>query len=62
MSADEVVGRYPQLSLADVYASLAYYHDHRAEIDAQMAAGESLVQEMRALYPSKINVDRTANE
>lgn len=62
MSADEVVSRYPQMSLADVYAALAYYHDHRAEIDGQMAADESLVQEMRALYPSKINVDRTADE
>jgi hypothetical protein len=33
---------------------LAYYHDHRAEIDDQMASGEKLVEEMRQLYPSKL--------
>ncbi|HEX4652394.1 MAG TPA: DUF433 domain-containing protein, partial [Granulicella sp.] len=36
LSADEIVTRYPRLSLADVYAALAYYHDHREEIDSQM--------------------------
>jgi hypothetical protein len=62
MSADEVVSRYPQLSLADVYAALAYYHDHREEIDSQMRADETFVDEMRALYPSKIKANRTADE
>ena len=32
-SADEIVAEFPQLSLADVYAALTYYHDHREEID-----------------------------
>mgnify|MGYP001340842208 CR=1 FL=1 len=41
MSADEIVSRYPQLTLAGVYAGLAYYHDHRTEIDAQMDAGDA---------------------
>jgi hypothetical protein len=27
------VASFPQLSLADVYAALAYYHDHREQID-----------------------------
>ncbi|HLJ54573.1 MAG TPA: DUF433 domain-containing protein [Chthonomonadaceae bacterium] len=26
----------PHLSLAQVYAALAYYHDHRAEVDRQI--------------------------
>jgi uncharacterized protein (DUF433 family) len=54
-SADEIVTRYPQLTLSDVYAALAYYHDHRQEIDNQMVANEKLVEEMRRLYPSKMN-------
>ncbi len=29
----EVVADFPQLSVADVYAALAYYHDHREEIE-----------------------------
>ena len=32
-SADEIVADFPQLSLSDVYAALAFYHDHRDEID-----------------------------
>jgi uncharacterized protein (DUF433 family) len=53
-SADEIVSRFPQLTLADVYAALAYYHDHREEIDADMEQSEKLVEEMRRLYPSKL--------
>lgn len=32
-SADEIVTDFPQLTLSDVYAALAYYHDHREAID-----------------------------
>ena len=31
-SPDEIVSRFPQLTLADVYAALSYYWDHRDEI------------------------------
>ena len=34
-SPEEVVAAFPQLSLADVYAALAYYLDHREEIQLQ---------------------------
>jgi uncharacterized protein (DUF433 family) len=54
LSADEIVSRYPQLSLADVYAGLAYYHDHREAIDADMKSGRELVEELRRRYPSKV--------
>ena len=39
-SPDEIVTSYPHLSLADVYAALAYYHDHRKLIDAEIREGE----------------------
>jgi uncharacterized protein (DUF433 family) len=54
LSADEIVSRYPQLGLADVYAGLTYYHDHREAIDADMKTGRELVEELRQLYPSKL--------
>ncbi len=57
LSADEIVSRYPHLSLADVYAALSYYHDHRQVIDAEMATGHALVDEMRQLFPSKLSVN-----
>jgi uncharacterized protein (DUF433 family) len=40
MSPDEIVSAYPSLTLSDVYAALAYYHDHRAEIDADIKADD----------------------
>jgi uncharacterized protein (DUF433 family) len=54
LSADEIVSRFPQLTLADVYAGLTYYHDHREAIDADMEVGRALVEEMRQFYPSKL--------
>jgi uncharacterized protein (DUF433 family) len=62
LSADEIVSRWPQLTLAGVYAALAFYHDHRAEIDAQMESGEKLVAELRGLYPSKLQGKIQAGE
>lgn len=53
-SADEIVARFPQLTLSDVYAALAYYHDHREEIQRQMAEDDALVEKTRAAIPSKV--------
>ena len=54
MSPDEIVSRYPTITLADVYAALAYYHDHFHEIRRQMQEDEDLVREMQAEIPSKM--------
>ena len=55
MTAKEIVATYPTLTLPAVYAALAYYHAHRAEIDADIAADERLVAEMKAAAgPSKL--------
>jgi uncharacterized protein (DUF433 family) len=48
MTPEEIVATYPTLSLPAVYAALAYYHGHRNEIDADIAADEQLVADMRA--------------
>ena len=37
-SAEEIVRQHPHLLPAEVHAALAYYHDHRSEIDAELAA------------------------
>jgi len=41
------------LTLGDVYAALAYYHDHKKEIDKSMKEGEKLVEQMKKKIPSK---------
>ena len=46
-SADEIVSRFPQLSMADVYAAIAYYWDHRDEIQRDMQAESDLVIRLR---------------
>lgn len=53
LSADEIAAEYG-LSLADIYAALAYYHEHRAEIDAAIHADKSFVEELRRHFPSKL--------
>jgi hypothetical protein len=37
-SAEEIVRQYPHLAPAEVHAALAYYFDHRDEIDDELAA------------------------
>lgn len=54
ISADEIVSRYPQLTLAGVYAALAYYHDHREQVDGEMNDLRLLAEEMRRQFPSKL--------
>jgi uncharacterized protein (DUF433 family) len=38
-SAEGIIDSYSTLKLADVYAVIAYYLTHRAEVDAYMAQG-----------------------
>jgi hypothetical protein len=40
-SAEEIARDRPHLSLAGVYAALAYYHANRGEIDAEIAADQA---------------------
>jgi uncharacterized protein (DUF433 family) len=47
-SADEIVSRFPQLTLADVHAALAYYFDHRDEIVRQMREDSEFVEALKS--------------
>jgi len=37
-TAEEILEAYPNLSAAQVHATLSYYYEHRAEIDAVIVA------------------------
>jgi uncharacterized protein (DUF433 family) len=52
-SPDEIATEYG-LSLGDIYAALAYYHDHRAELDEGIRGDEAFVDELRRRTPSKL--------
>lgn len=43
MSPNEIIDHYPSITLSDVYAALAYYHDHREEIHQQMTESEAFI-------------------
>lgn len=47
----EIAGKY-DLSLASVYAAMAYYFDHREEIDQRTAEEEQLVEVLKQNHPS----------
>ena len=48
MTSAEIVASYPTITLAQVHAALAYYYDHREEIEADIVADEQYVEKMRA--------------
>lgn len=48
MSPADIVAAYPSLSLAAVHSALAYYYDHREEIQAAIAAEDQFVEELKA--------------
>jgi uncharacterized protein (DUF433 family) len=47
MNADEIGATY-NLSLAEIYAALSYYFDHKEDIDQALAADYALIEELRA--------------
>jgi uncharacterized protein (DUF433 family) len=48
LSPDEILRHFPDITLADVHAALAYYWDHQEEIQRQMKEDEAFVESLRA--------------
>src|SRR6266542_5920477 len=53
MSEAEIAETF-DLPLPAVYAAMAYYFEHQAEIDAQDQSEEELVDKLKAKYQSKV--------
>lgn len=45
-SPEELHFQFPHLTLGEIYAALAYYWDHKADIDADMIRRERYVEEL----------------
>ena len=58
MTPAQIVADYPHLTLADIHAALAYYHDHRDQIEAEIEADGTWYEEMRAKAPSVLREKR----
>jgi len=53
ISADEIAAEN-DLTLADIHAALAYYFDHRQELDMALEESEAFVEALRLKHPSKL--------
>lgn len=55
LSPDRIVDLYPELSLVDVHAALAYYFDHRSEIEGEFRREVKIIEEAKAHYTAKVH-------
>jgi hypothetical protein len=65
LSADEIATEY-DLSLAQIYAALAYYYNNHQEINQAIKESQAFVEEMKKKNPSKLpfkdGFDRICNK
>ncbi|MBW4554868.1 MAG: DUF433 domain-containing protein [Trichormus sp. ATA11-4-KO1] len=52
-SLELIAGKY-HLSLASVYAAMAYYYDHRDEIEQSIQDDEAFADSLQSNYPSRL--------
>ena len=58
MSPDEIVHDYPTLTPADVHAALAYYWDHRDEVERAIAEEHAVAEAFRQSNAGPLQVKR----
>lgn len=51
---EEIASRYGHLTVAQVYAALAYYHANQAEIEADIAADDAEADRIEAEYANAL--------
>ena len=47
-NAETIQENHPHLSLAQIYAALAWYYDHQTEMDAEIGRQEDRLRDLRA--------------
>ena len=54
-SVEQIQEAYPRLSLAQIYAALAYYYDHQETVDAEIAEAAQYAEAARAQNPNLLS-------
>ncbi len=54
MSPFEIVHEFPTITIADVYAALAYYWDNRGDLEVKMAQDERFVEAYMRKHPNQL--------
>ena len=52
--ADEIQRQHPTLTLAQIYAALAYYHDNKDEVEREIDERLERVERIAAAQPSSL--------
>jgi len=50
-SPDELAFQFPYLSLGQIHSALAYYWDHKADIDEQIRRDDATAEQLRHALP-----------
>lgn len=53
LTAEDIADQYPHLTLAQVYAALAYYHANREEVEAELAAELAEAERLEQIHAKK---------
>jgi uncharacterized protein (DUF433 family) len=54
LTPQQIVERLPTITLADVHAAIAYFLDHREEIEAESQRAHEVAEQYRERFPSKL--------
>jgi len=54
MSPDEICDQYPGLTLAQIHSALAYFFDHREEIQAEMESERQEVSRFQSEHRDQV--------
>jgi uncharacterized protein (DUF433 family) len=54
LAPEEIAHQYPGITLADVHAAVAYFLDHRQEIEEEFRQDEDAARRLLARRPSKV--------
>jgi uncharacterized protein (DUF433 family) len=54
-TVEEIAQQYPALGLADVYTAIAYYLNHKVEVDAYLLAGQAAAQQVQQENERRFN-------
>ncbi len=62
LTPDEIVSQIPSITLADVHAALAYYYDHREEIQDEIRLEREQAEEFRRNNASLLDSNLTSGK
>lgn len=60
MSPPEIVRDYPTITLVQVHAALAYYYDHREEIERAIVEADEFVEDLKEKQGASLLQERIA--